>query len=83
MRGGGERGVRGGEGDTTSYTEHSKSRPSRGTRLHQIEGRHRARGSGATSAHVGEAWVAVGEVREQHAPRAHLVGHLARARVRG
>ena len=57
--------------------------PSRVTRLHQVEGRHRTRGSGATSAHVRQARVAVGEVREQHAPRVHLVAHLVRVRARG
>ena len=48
----------------------------RAAHLHQVEGGHRARGRGATSAHVGEARVSVGEVGEQHAPRAHLVAHL-------
>ena len=51
--------------------------------LHQVEGGHRAHGRGATSAHVGEARVSVGEVGEQHAPRAHLVAHLVRATIRG
>ena len=54
----------------------------RATRLHQIEGGHRARGRGATSARR-RARVSVGEVGEQHAPRAHLVAHLVRATIRG